>query len=147
MPLEMKEKNLNERLLLFDRIYALVRTIPPGEVATYGQIAFVAEAPTPRVVGFAMASLPERSNVPWHRVVNAEGRISRRKDGLESPEQHRRLLEEGVLFDRTGKIDLEGRGWAGPSWQWLEENGYDVGNLALRSQSLRRQGAWRRWRY
>ena len=147
MPLEMNEKNRNERLLLFDRIYSLVRTIPPGEVATYGQIAFVTEAPTPRVVGFAMASLPEQSDVPWHRVVNAGGRISRRKDGLESPEQHHRLLEEGVLFDRTGKIDLEGRGWSGPSWQWLEENGYDVGNLTLRSQLLSRRGAWCRWRY
>lgn len=135
------------RSQLFDRIYALVRTIPAGEIATYGQIAFVVQAPTPRVVGFAMASLPADAEVPWHRVVNAAGRISRRKDGLESPEQQRRLRAEGVIFDRTGRADLAACGWPGPSWQWLEENGYDVGELALRSQSLDRRGIWHRWRF
>ena len=136
----------SERTRLFDRIYALVRTIPPGEVATYGQIAFVVGAPTPRVVGFAMASLEEGSVVPWHRVINAEGRISRRKDGKESPEQRRRLRDEGVFLDRTGKTDVETHAWRGPSWQWLEENGYDIGDLVLRGQTLKRRGAWCRWR-
>jgi methylated-DNA-protein-cysteine methyltransferase-like protein len=132
---------------LFERIYDLVKAVPPGEVATYGQIAFVVGAPTPRVVGFAMAGLPDGSEVPWHRVINAAGRLSPRKDGVESVEQRRRLTEEGVLFERTGRVDFERYAWRGPSWQWLEAHGYDPGELALRSEALGRRGAWCRWHF
>ena len=130
---------------LFERIYDLVEEIPIGEVATYGQIAFVVSAPTPRVVGFAMAGLPDGSKVPWHRVINAAGRLSPRKDGVESAEQRRLLRAEGVLFDRVGRVDFACHAWRGPSWQWLEEHGYDPGELALRSGALQRRGGWCRW--
>lgn len=90
----------------------LIRSIPPGRVATYGQIAALAGHPRhAREVGRALAELPEGSDVPWQRVVNAAGRTSRR--GLLGDEVHqRRLLEsEGVEFGRGDRIDLRRFGW------------------------------------
>ncbi len=132
---------------LFPLIRDLVQQVPFGEVASYGQIAFVISAPTPRVVGFAMAGLPDDSPVPWHRIINATGRVARRKDGGESPEQLRRLTAEGIYPDKTGHIDFASHAWGGPSWQWLEGAGIDPGELAHRSQTLKRHGPWCRWRF
>ena len=59
------------------RIYAVVRRIPRGRVATYGQVAFLAGLPGhARQVGYALAALPEGSRMPWHRVLNAQGSAS-----------------------------------------------------------------------
>ncbi len=131
----------------FERIYRIVRQIPPGRVATYGQVALIAGAATPRVVGFALAAVPPDSGVPWQRVINSEGRISLRKEGGESPEQARLLRAEGVIFDRLGRVDFGEVAWPGPSWRWLEENGFDIEAITLRSAGRRREGAWRRWRF
>ncbi len=89
-----------------DRIYAAVQSIPGGRVATYGQVAVLAGLPRRwRLVGRALKVLPEDSAIPWHRVVNAQGRISER--GGESTAEQRLLLEdEGVVFDAGGRIDL-----------------------------------------
>lgn len=133
---------------LFDRIYQVVREIPAGQVATYGQVALVVGAPTPRVVGFAMAGLPDESLVPWHRVINSQGKLALRKEGgAESPEQRRRLTAEGVFFDRHGRVDFEQVAWPGPDWQWLEESGFDLETLILRSAQRKRSGAWCHWRF
>jgi methylated-DNA-protein-cysteine methyltransferase-like protein len=101
-------KNLN----YLDQIYAAVMSIPRGRVATYGQVAEQAGLPRrARLVGTALRTLPEDSGVPWHRVVNAQGRIS------ESPRLHavteqRVLLEdEGVVFRPNGSIDFKEYGW------------------------------------
>jgi methylated-DNA-protein-cysteine methyltransferase-like protein len=85
-----------------------VRAIPRGRVATYGQIARLAGlGDAARRVGYALAALPARSGVPWHRVVNAEGRISMRSGDRSVEILQRRLLKrEGVRFDRTERIDL-----------------------------------------
>ena len=91
----------------------IVRLIPEGRVATYGQIAALANRPrNARQVGHALARLNDAS-VPWHRVVNVRGSISERGlDPLESVERQRFLLqEEGVVFDRRGRIDLDRYGW------------------------------------
>lgn len=91
----------------------IVRLIPEGRVATYGQIAALANRPrNARQVGYALARLSDQS-LPWHRVVNVRGSISERGfDPLESVERQRFLLqEEGVVFDRRGRIDLERFGW------------------------------------
>lgn len=91
----------------------LVRCIPEGRVATYGQIAALADRPrNARQVGASLARL-EDDGVPWHRVVNARGGISERGlDPLESVDRQRFLLEEeGIVFDRSGRIDLERFGW------------------------------------
>jgi len=94
---------------LFSRIYALTRKIPRGRVATYGQIARALGMPRgARTVGWAMHDCPD--DVPWHRVVNAQGKISARPT-LGFHTQSARLKAEGVRFDRDGKIDLEKFGW------------------------------------
>jgi len=84
----------------YPRIYAVVSRIPRGRVATYGQVATLAGLPRQaRLVGYAMHSLPADSDVPWHRVVNAAGKISIRSDGLGHDELQAQLLRrEGVRF-------------------------------------------------
>ncbi|HJR35518.1 MAG TPA: MGMT family protein, partial [Gemmatimonadales bacterium] len=64
----------------YQRIYAVVRRIPRGKVATYGQVARLARLPgRARQVGYAMHALPSGTTVPWQRVVNAQGKVSRRR--------------------------------------------------------------------
>ena len=93
----------------YRRIYATVRRIPRGRVATYGQIARLAGIPRhARQVGYALAALRDgdADTVPWHRVVNAKGEVSRRSTPG-SDELQRVLLEsERVAFDSLGRIDL-----------------------------------------
>jgi methylated-DNA-protein-cysteine methyltransferase-like protein len=92
----------------YELIWSWVRKIPRGRVATYGQIAVLAGLEGhARQVGYALHNLPERSSVPWHRVVNARGEISPRSAG-DSHELQRMLLEgEGVELDLRGRIDLK----------------------------------------
>jgi methylated-DNA-protein-cysteine methyltransferase-like protein len=96
----------------YRRIHRVVAAIPKGRVATYGQVAVLAGLPRrARLVGRALTALDGDSGVPWHRVINAQGRISSR-DG--SPYEHfQRLLleEEGVDLDERGRIDLDRFGW------------------------------------
>jgi methylated-DNA-protein-cysteine methyltransferase-like protein len=99
------------------QVWDLVRQIPTGKVATYGQIARMIPVPegvdakaylalSPRWVGAAMAQCPE--DVPWQRVINSKGEISLRPGA----EEQRRLLEaEGVEFDARGRVDLSRFGW------------------------------------
>jgi methylated-DNA-protein-cysteine methyltransferase-like protein len=97
----------------YERFYQVVRRVPRGRVTTYGAVA--AEAGLPghaRQVGYAMAGLPDDHDVPWHRVINAGGRISRRSGGRAFESIQRTLLEaEGVPFDVNGRIDLDRFGW------------------------------------
>ena len=89
-----------------DRVAAVVRRIPAGRVATYGDIAAVlGSVRVARHVGWALAAM-DRPGVPWHRVVNAQGRISARGDVARVEEQRAKLVSEGVPFDGAGRIDL-----------------------------------------
>lgn len=132
---------------LFERIYRVVRQVPRGQVATYGQIALIIGAPTPRIVGFAMSALSDGSKVPWQRVINSQGQVSARKDGGADWQQRRRLEAEGVRFDAKGRVDFASVAWRGPKLQWLARNGFDIEEIALRSQRRRRTGAWCRWQF
>ncbi len=90
-----------------EKIYAVVRRIPRGRVATYGQIAELAGLPGhARQVGYAMAALPVGTRVPWHRVINAAGMVSRRRIPGEELTQRQLLEKEGVKFDARGKVAL-----------------------------------------
>ena len=96
----------------YTRIYATVKRVPRGRVATYGQIAAVAGlGRQARQVGYALHALPDGSHVPWHRVINARGEISRRGErGWEHIQ--RSLLEgEGVRFDAAGRVPLRVFQW------------------------------------
>ena len=96
----------------YAKIYAVVARIPRGRVATYGQIAALAGLPRQaRLVGYAMHALPADSDVPWHRVVNAAGKISLRSNGLGHDELQAHLLRrEGVRFV-SGAIPLARYRW------------------------------------
>jgi methylated-DNA-protein-cysteine methyltransferase-like protein len=102
---------------LYRRISTAVRRIPEGRVSTYGRIAKLAKAPSPRVVGYAMANLGEGSDVPWQRVVNHKGEISLRKVGIGSGElrQRQALEAEGIYLNLKGRIDLKKYGWPKPN--------------------------------
>lgn len=96
----------------YERIYAVVRRIPRGRVCTYGWVAELAGSPgAARQVGYAMHALPEHTAVPWHRVINAAGRVSLRRGGGGDLEQRFRLEAEGVVFDQAGRVSLERFGW------------------------------------
>jgi methylated-DNA-protein-cysteine methyltransferase-like protein len=90
------------------RVFAVVRRIPAGAVATYGQIAAALGSPrVARHVGFALAAADHaRPPIPWHRVVNAQGRISHRGDLARVELQLQMLAAEGVVLDARGRIDL-----------------------------------------
>jgi methylated-DNA-protein-cysteine methyltransferase-like protein len=96
-------------------VYEVVREIPYGRVATYGQVALLAGLPGhARLAGYAMFNLPEElaDSVPWHRVLNAQGRISYSESRRGNDHRQRELLEaEGVIFDGRGRIDLRVYGW------------------------------------
>jgi methylated-DNA-protein-cysteine methyltransferase-like protein len=95
------------------QIYDVVRLIPAGKVASYGQIArIVGLGISAQMVGFALAGLKEGADVPWQRVINAQGKIS--LPGMGGAIQKNLLLEEGIEFDEKGRIDLERFGWEGP---------------------------------
>jgi methylated-DNA-protein-cysteine methyltransferase-like protein len=100
---------------LYTAIYGLVAQIPPGKVATYGQIARMAGRCTARMVGYALSALPpEREDVPWQRVINAQGRISPHGIGIGSALQRALLEQEGVRFSPAGRVDFDDFGWLGP---------------------------------
>jgi methylated-DNA-protein-cysteine methyltransferase-like protein len=108
----------------YERIYAIVGQIPPGRVATYGQVAALVGSCTARMVGYAMAALPADSGVPWQRVINRQGKISPRGGGDSALHQRELLEAEGVQFDEAGQVDFAQVGWSGPDWEWLELNGF-----------------------
>lgn len=96
-----------DRDRLRERIYAVVARIPRGRVATYGQVAALAKiGAQPRLVGYALAALPDGTRLPWHRVVNAQGRVSPRATPGWDALQRALLEREGVTFDSRGRIDL-----------------------------------------
>ena len=97
----------------YRRIWAVVNRIPKGRVATYGQVARLTGLPRhARLAGYALHALPASSPVPWHRVVNAKGEVSARRDGSEHHLLQRVLLQnERVRFDARGKISLARFRW------------------------------------
>jgi methylated-DNA-protein-cysteine methyltransferase-like protein len=110
-------------------VWEIARQVPPGKVTTYGQIAAMIPPPGrltlkdyeafgARWVGGAMANCP--ADVPWQRVINAQGKISPRP-GAETQKELLRL--EGVLFNEKGKIDFELSGWNGPDPEWCRAHG------------------------
>ena len=92
-------------------IYDVIRLIPKGRVATYGQIAELAGLPRQaRRVGYALSALPKGTAVPWQRVVNANGEISMRTHSGADRLQRKLLRLEGVAFE-AGRISLERFQW------------------------------------
>ena len=96
-----------------EAICAIVRRIPSGWVATYGQVAAMAGmARRARLVGRVLQHLDPKTRIPWHRVVNAKGEVSFALSRNGGDILQRRLLEkEGIAFDSKGRLDLERCRW------------------------------------
>ena len=120
---------------LYHRIYEVVRHIPHGRVATYRQVALVVGPPvTAQQVGDAMAALRDAHpglSVPWQRVINAQGKVSK------GPHQQHLLEHEGVVFNAKGYTDLRRFGWQGPDPAWAAANGFaPLTNVGADAQQL-----------
>ncbi|MBN1406390.1 MAG: methylated-DNA--[protein]-cysteine S-methyltransferase [Calditrichaceae bacterium] len=93
---------------MYQNIYKIVQLIPFGRVATYGQIAKIVGNCTARMVGYALAATPEDIKIPWHRVINSQGKISL----VALEDLQRKLLEsEGIIFDNSGRVNLNKYRW------------------------------------
>ena len=98
----------------FERVWILVRQIPPGKVASYGQISKIIGGCSARMVGYAMSALKstkEMEDVPWQRVINSQGKCSTFGDGIGESIQRKLLLEEGVEFDDQGRVFRHDQWW------------------------------------
>ena len=96
----------------FDKIYEVVKSIPPGQVATYGQVAAYAGNPRwSRVVGFALHVNPNPVTIPCHRVVNRFGEVSSAFAFGGKNMQIQLLTDEGVVFKSDGRVDLAKYQW------------------------------------
>ena len=99
---------------IYKQIYEIIRLIPSGKVATYGQISEIVGGCTARMVGYAVSSIPLSSVIPWQRVINYKGEISLRSSGSGGELVQQKLLEsEGVKSDQSGRTDLEQYRWEG----------------------------------
>ncbi len=110
-----------ESYYLYTKIYTVVRQVPPGQVASYGDIAaIVGGGCDARTVGYALAALPDQDDdLPWQRIVSKSGSISTR--GL----RQRELLEaEGVAFDEQGCVVMARHHWPGPDPDWAVAHGF-----------------------
>ena len=98
---------------IYQQIHEIIRLIPAGKVATYGQIAEIVGGCTARMVGYATSAIPLDSDIPWQRVINFQGGISPRS-GSSGELLQRELLEaEGIQFDQNARTNLEFYRWEG----------------------------------
>jgi methylated-DNA-protein-cysteine methyltransferase-like protein len=97
-------------------VLEMVARVPKGKLATYGQIALMAGYPRrPRQVGMVLKGLPENTELPWHRIVNANGYVPSRGRWWGALEQIQRLRAEGIEVDDQGNLDLAAYRWNGRS--------------------------------
>ena len=98
---------------LYQAIHRIISLIPSGKVATYGQIAKIVGGCTARMVGYAASAIPHDSEIPWQRVINYKGGISKRKSVSGGFLQKKLLEEEGIVFNQYGRTDLDHYRWKG----------------------------------
>jgi methylated-DNA-protein-cysteine methyltransferase related protein len=108
----MKQKSAPSHHML-SAMRAVVATIPPGRVMSYGAVARAAGFPRhARMVARALSEAGSGDALPWHRVINAQGRIPAR--GLDGEDDLQRMLleAEGIDFDERGRVDMAARAWS-----------------------------------
>ncbi len=131
--------DLSDPMPFYKIVWDIVRQIPTGTVATYGQIAAMIPVPAgvehddysrlgPRWVGDAMNAVSriDEPTIPWHRVINAKGGISLPDTSKAAALQRARLRAEKVLLDDAERVDLDEFGWEGADAEWLEQHGLGV---------------------
>ena len=99
----------------YEEVYRAARMIPRGRVTTYGAIAAMLGRPMDaRAVRYALRARADGTDVPWHRIINAQGRISLKARHPHETDLQQQLLErEGIAFDAEGRVDLRAFGWIG----------------------------------
>jgi methylated-DNA-protein-cysteine methyltransferase-like protein len=102
---------MSKKITFRDLVFDIVKQIPAGKVASYGQISKMIPGCTARMVGYALASLPNDSGVPWQRVINSKGKISPHGAGFGSAMQRALLEQEGIIFREDNSIDMRNFGW------------------------------------
>ena len=118
----------------FETVWEIVRQIPPGKVSTYGQIASMIPPEddmdpirmknlAPRWVGTALRKTPRGKSIPWHRVINSQGKISFPNGSAQANDQRQLLEFEGVIFDHRDKVNFALVGWQGPDDSFLANKG------------------------
>jgi len=96
----------------YTRVYEFVRKVPKGYVVTYGQVAFALGAPrSARAVGYALRNLPDGTDVPWWRVLNANGETSIQRISVAAADLQREILEYEKVNFRKGQVNLEAFRW------------------------------------
>ena len=128
--------DLPDPMPFYKLVWEIVRQIPSGDVATYGQIASMIPPPPgvesedydrlgPRWVGDAMnaVSRVDEPTIPWHRVINSKGGISLPETSKSAALQRARLRAENILLDGDERVDLDTFGWEGPAQKWLKDHG------------------------
>lgn len=129
-----------------DAVYALVKQIPKGQVATYSQVGTYLGSPRlARAVGNALRGLSssQQHDIPWHRVIKSDGMVAGKGDFRRPPKQVKLLRAEGIPVELGVPVPLEIFGWAGPRKQVLADFGKSAGKLARqraepRSRSTRK---------
>lgn len=117
---------MNDRTF-YDQVYDLVRQIPRGKVTSYGRIAQMLGRPNAaRAVGYALSALKDkpsedRKAVPWHRVINSQGRITISNRDHSADDQARLLRSEGVMVATDLRVDLEQYLWSGLHWLEIDD--------------------------
>lgn len=107
----VKTEQGNKDLSKSERIWQVVSQIPLGKVASYGQVAKLAQLPGyARYVGYVMKNLPQDTRLPWYRVVNSQGRLSFPQDSKQYQRQKSKLKKEGVVFI-NGRFSLQKYRW------------------------------------
>lgn len=118
----------------FETVWDIVCQIPPGKVSSYGQIASMIPPEVdmdpvrmkhlaPRWVGTALRKTPRGKSIPWHRVINSQGKISFPIGSAHANEQRHLLESEGVVFDQRDKVDFAIVAWQGPDDAYLANKG------------------------
>jgi methylated-DNA-protein-cysteine methyltransferase-like protein len=112
----------------YEQVYKVVRQIPPGKVTSYGRIAKMLGAPrAARAVGYALRALKDKqgdaayAGIPWHRVINSQGRISIQNREAGGEEQAKRLRAEGIVLDDQYRLHLDTYLWQGLHWLEIDD--------------------------
>ena len=111
----------------YEQVYALVRRIPRGAVTSYGRVAHMLGRPNAaRAVGYALSALKDehadkREEVPWHRVINSQGRVSIQNREYSAQEQARLLRAEGVMVSDDLRVNLDRFLWDGLHWVEIDD--------------------------
>ena len=114
----------------YETVWDIILQIPAGKVSSYGQIASMIPADdtveplqmrslAPRWVGTALRKTPRGRSIPWHRVINSQGRISFPPGSPQAEEQRRLLEQDGIVFNSRGQVDFRLYAWEGPDYDYL----------------------------